>query len=262
MTIELGPDHARVAAVDGDASVLKDRRQLAGEQDIGQLGLAVGAKELAVALFAHQILPVDAAKEMGRRADHHDAAGRALLEAIQQQVRKQKVTQMVDAQLLLVAVGGEGPGTGHHPGIVDQQVQLGLLRLEALYKVPHRLQGSQVQGAVEQLLIVTAIHDLQAGGLTASGIAAGHVDAGTTLGQLQDGLLADARVAAGDDYHLAIDPIGLAVDGALDALAQQPHNGRSADYNQEKENNPGPEAVEAEGLLACLAAGIEAGRKA
>lgn len=258
VAVDLGADHTRMTTVHRYAGVLKDGAQLEGKQDVGQLGLTVRPKELAVVLLAHQILAVDSPKEMCRRTDHHNATGRAVLQSIQQQIREQKVSQMIDTELLLKAIGCEGPGTGHNAGIIDQYIQPGFLRLEALHEISHRLQGAQIQGAIEELLVATAIHDIQSCGLTPTGIPTGHVDAGTPLGQLEDRLLANARVAAGDDDHLAIDAIGLPVGRSLDALAQQPHEEQYAQNNQEYQHGPGPETPEAESLLHRFGSGIEA----
>src|SRR4029453_4603781 len=97
--------------------------QLQGEQRVGQLGLVVGLPR-AVAALALQVIQSDGAHAVVEAADRHHPAERAGQQGRQQPSGEREVSQVVGAQLQLEALGGcLALGHGHHPGVVDQQVQ-------------------------------------------------------------------------------------------------------------------------------------------
>lgn len=123
---EVGPHHARGEGVDGDARAVQAPRQLAGEKQVGQLALAV-AEGLVVVSSAVQVIKIDVAVlvELGR--DHHDAAGCRGLQQVEEQVRKQEVAKVVNAQLHLEAFLRLGVWALEDASIVYKHIDLGLL---------------------------------------------------------------------------------------------------------------------------------------
>jgi len=69
---------------------------------------------------------------------------------------------------------------------------------------------------IEQLLILCTINDLNASCLTTCGIPTCHIDLGSSSCQLQNRLLANARIATGYDNNFAVNPILLSINWTLD----------------------------------------------
>lgn len=100
-----------VQRVAGDAGALEPAGQLPGEEDVGQLAVAVGLEVLQHALHRPaQALKVDAPRAVGAGGHDHDAAGRAVLQALQQQLRQQEVAQVVHLEHQVAAVRPPAPG--------------------------------------------------------------------------------------------------------------------------------------------------------
>ena len=103
-------------------------RQLAGEidgeDDLGELALAIGAPAV-IALCQHHIGEIEGLLAEGGHID--DTRRRAFLEEGEQQMGQQEAREIIDgeAQLMPVAAGASliAPGAAAQPGIVDQDMQ-------------------------------------------------------------------------------------------------------------------------------------------
>src|ERR1700686_1130799 len=95
-------------AVDREAAALELRGEMDGEQDLGELALAIGP-DAAVAVRQHHVGKVD--RLLPERGDIDDARGRAGLDERQKQARQQKAREIVDREAQLEAVGADlAPG--------------------------------------------------------------------------------------------------------------------------------------------------------
>ena len=125
MAAEIGLDPARmhrigVDAHDGIALLDPDR-----EQHVGGLGLAIAAPRIIGAVLVIGVFEVDRAHVVPPARQIDDALARALLDQGQEFGGEGKVAQMIGAELALEPVGGVLEGRGHHPGVVDEQIDLG-----------------------------------------------------------------------------------------------------------------------------------------
>src|SRR6187549_1104279 len=109
-------------AVGGDSRAPQSPRELIGEQDVGQLGLAVRPVPI-VAPLALEVGKVQLRSAVGARRDVDDSGGYSGPQTVQQQIREQEISQVVDGKLLLQAINRELAPAGKHPGIVDQDVE-------------------------------------------------------------------------------------------------------------------------------------------
>ena len=97
--------------------------QLEGEEQVGQLAVAVGllrlVRRLRVALEHRLVTAV-----VGDRGDRDHAGRLGLEQRRQQQAGEREVAEVVGAELELVALRGLAVlRRGHHAGVVDQQVE-------------------------------------------------------------------------------------------------------------------------------------------
>ena len=121
---QVGRGHARVGGGGGQlrAGSGGAALELAGEEDVGELGVAVGrlraVRRLGVALEDRLVAGV-----VGDRGDRDHARRRGLEQPGQQPGGERDVAEVVGAVLQLEAVGGLAVARRrHHPGVVDQQV--------------------------------------------------------------------------------------------------------------------------------------------
>ena len=124
------------------------------------------------------------------------------------------MAQMVHAELHLEALFRLPVRTLHHAGVVDQQVESAQRLVHLGREGSHRVQIGEVQELDLDLVVVGRVHDGLGSDLSLLGVAAGHDDSGAALGKVESCLVADARVCAGDDGHLAIQSVLALADGA------------------------------------------------
>lgn len=103
MPSQAGPHDARGERVDRDPRALQLASQFEREQQVGQLTLTV-AEGLVVFTFTIQVIEVDVAVLVELRGNHNDAAGSRGLQAVQQEVREEEVTQVIHAELHLKTI--------------------------------------------------------------------------------------------------------------------------------------------------------------
>ena len=169
--------------------------QLGGEQQVGELGLAVGTPRPVALALPVEIVEVDLAEAVGARGDGDDAAG----DVLQQQVGEREVAEMVGAELQLEAVRRPDQRRDHHAGVVDQQVDLAV---PAGRERTHRLQACRdpVRGPrwcrASSPAAVSAL----------VGVADGEHDARALGGERLGGGAADAAVGPGDDRCAPVCP--------------------------------------------------------
>lgn len=123
---QFGPYNTRSEGVYSYLSTIQPAGQLASEKQVGELALAV-AERFVVVLFAVQVLKVDAPILVEFGGDHDNAAGRRLLQEVQQEVCQKKVTQVVHSQLHFEALFCPTVGTLVEASIVDKNINLWLL---------------------------------------------------------------------------------------------------------------------------------------
>src|SRR6185503_1487940 len=118
-------DHARMKAVGGDSRTPQSTRELIGEQDVGQLGLAIRPVPI-VAPLALEVGKVQVRSAVGAGRDVDDSGGSSGPQTVQQQIREQEIGQVVDGKLLLQAINRELAPASKQPGIVDQGLDSGV----------------------------------------------------------------------------------------------------------------------------------------
>jgi hypothetical protein len=133
VSCQLGPNGARMQGIDRDIRSAQLFGQVPREEDVRQFALTIGG-DFVVRLCAHQVLLVDAALQMGQTGYDYNAAGCGGLDQIQQEIRQQKVSQMIHTDLSLKSIFGQRVGTHHHAGVVDEDVEFGFLFVEPMKK--------------------------------------------------------------------------------------------------------------------------------
>ena len=99
-----------------------------GVEQVGEFGLPVpcprGAGAADIVLGGFEGREGDPRRRVGAGCDgcqgHHPRRGRRLLEGGKEEFEKQGVRQVVDPEMLLVAVRSETRGHGHDAGVEDQ----------------------------------------------------------------------------------------------------------------------------------------------
>src|SRR5207247_3919891 len=120
-----------MAGVHRDAGPLEASRELLREQNLRELRLTVRA-EAAVSPLALEVVEMNRATLVGARGDVDDARGRGLLEEVEQEVRQQKSGEVVDLERPLKAVRRDLAMRRVDAGVVDQNSEPRILRLEFL----------------------------------------------------------------------------------------------------------------------------------
>jgi hypothetical protein len=161
--------------------------ELAREQEVGELGLAVGAPRLVAALLPIEVVEPDLAHAVRAGGDHDDAVA----DPRQQQVREREVAEVVGADLHLEAVGGARLRDRHHAGVVDQDVDVAL---EAVGERVHRAEVGEVEPPD-----LGRARDRLRRGRAARLVAHREHDMSAGMAQLARGGEPDAAVGAGDD---------------------------------------------------------------
>ena len=118
--LQLGRGVARVRGdgADGRAGLGEPALELEHEQQVGELGLAVGGPALVGAPLPVEVLEVDLAHPVRAGGDLHDAVA----DVLEQQPGEREVAEVVGADLGLEPVLGAALGDGHHARVVDQDV--------------------------------------------------------------------------------------------------------------------------------------------
>ena len=110
--------------VRGHARAFEASRQLCGEEDVRELGLAVASESPpTVGAFSIQVVERDVRTPVGIRGGGDDASRCALLQPVDEQVGEEERCQVVDGPGLLDAVLGEPALRIHRPRVVDQDVE-------------------------------------------------------------------------------------------------------------------------------------------
>ncbi len=113
----------RCDAVDPPGGRLAAALQFEGEQQAGELGLAVD-RHRSVASFGVDVGEINCSVPRGYAAERHDAARVPAAQQRKKPSRESKMTQMISAELKLESVlRGLSRGRHHDAGIVDEQVE-------------------------------------------------------------------------------------------------------------------------------------------
>lgn len=118
---QLSVHYAGMQRVHSDMGAFKSAGQLPGEEDIGQLALAVRLAAV-IGLFAVQVGHLDLTACVCQAGHIHDPTRTGLLQQIQQKIGQQEVGQVICAQLQLDPVLGQHFGTAHNSGVVHEDV--------------------------------------------------------------------------------------------------------------------------------------------
>ena len=173
--------------------------KLQGEHQVGQLALAVETPALVAALGI-QILEVKAADAVGEAADRYHARGLGFAQPVQKQSGEGKMAQVIGPELHLEAVPGVLERRRHDPGVVKQDIQLRVMILDALGKVPHRGQVRQVQLHQVEVQFRVPRPETLDGRMAFLAVAARHDDVGAPAGQHARALQPEPTVGAGDQH--------------------------------------------------------------
>ncbi len=146
-----------------------------------------------------QVIKPDAPHELRPAADCHHAAAGCPQQGVQQQPGQREVPQMIYADLHFEAVGGFAAGRGHHPGVVQQNIQPPVVRAEGFSKIADRLLTRQVQRHDFQRCAGNLIQDVIAGGVGTLHAARRQNDVCAFAGQRQRAFKAQPAVGPGDD---------------------------------------------------------------
>ena len=212
------PCHARpgglqvgggVAGMGGDADRTGARRlepalQLVGEEQVGELALAVG-RPLAVAALPLQVVEVDAADAVGAAAHRHDAraraspAGGSSSRPVRAKWPRWLVPSCISKPSAVLRYG-----SAITPALLSRTSSAGGRR--AAPSAARRMSAEARRGRAPpapSLARGWAAADLPLGGAPFVLIAAGEHDVRTVAGQRQRRLVAEPAVGAGDDDGLA-----------------------------------------------------------
>ena len=221
--MRLVPDDARVRGRRGEcrAGCRGPTLQLGREEEVGQLGAAVGDLRV-VALRGVALEHGAVATVMGDRGHRGDPRRRGGQQVRHEQPGQREVAEVVRAELQLEPVGGHAVlGRGHDAGVVDEEVEG---PVEAVCQCVHRL----LRGEVEPLDAGGARHagpaDPLGRGVTQVGVADREHDVGAVPGQLERLDVAEARVGPGDECGgpgEVADPVGCPAHGCSLWLGQR-----------------------------------------
>jgi hypothetical protein len=146
VSTELGAGGARVGC-DGDRRAvarLEPAFELIGEEQVGELGLAVGASR-SIAGFTLEVIEVDPTHAVGGARHRHDPGPGCRQHEIEQESGQREVTEMVGAELKLETVDCQTKGWHHHARVVHEQVNTALRRSDRLGSLPYRRKVREVE---------------------------------------------------------------------------------------------------------------------
>ena len=212
---EAGRHPARMQAVGGDARSLQAFGQRIREEDVRQLGLAVGA-DAAIALLALQIVEVDDSTRVHGRSDVDDSRRGARLQEFEQFLGEQEIAQMIQGPGALEAVGRRLPTREDAAGIVHEDVEPRIPGLEFTGQPAHFGQRRQVGWQICNPFGAGFPADRFRGSARAGRITTHDHDMGPSAGKAQGGFLADARGRTGDQADLALHGLKHGNDAAYD----------------------------------------------
>jgi len=195
---ERRPHHAGMQRVGGHRGALEPAGQLVGEQDVRELGLAVGPGS-GVGPFGLQVFEVDPPQGLHVGGDRDHTGRGALLEPAEEQVGEQERREMVDSEGALEPVGGDMPGVPVPADVIDQYIDPGQALQYLAGQPPHLRLGGQVRDEHVHLAGAGGA-DLASRVLGAPAVPAGDREVRAHRGQAERGRPADASAAPGDQH--------------------------------------------------------------
>ncbi|MNV54125.1 hypothetical protein D3C71_1462990 [compost metagenome] len=123
---------------------------------------------------------------------------------LQQQMGQQKVTQMVHAEVLLEAVFGQLPSDRDHAGVVDQNIQHRIFRLEFRREAADACKRAQIAEHKLKLPAAAPPLCLLEGGFTALAAPAGHHNPDSPSGELYGCGKSHTGAGSGNDSDLFV----------------------------------------------------------
>src|SRR6266540_1538634 len=190
--------HAGMQRVGGDEAALQPAGQLVGEQDVGELGLAVGPCA-GPGTFALEVVEVDSPLGVRVGGDRDHAGWGALVQPVEEEIGEQERRQMVEGEGALEPVSGDVPGVPVPPDVVDQHIDPGEALEYLVSQPPHLRLAGQVRDEHVHLP-AAGCADLASRALGAPAVPASDRQVRTHRGQAQGGRPADAAAATGDQH--------------------------------------------------------------
>ena len=191
--------------IDGDVGAGDAGGQLAGEQNVGQLGTTVGIHG-GVALLALQVVETHPApgRVVADRGEVDDPRRRALGEAGQEQPGEEEVTEMIDPERLLETLRGLLAFRPYPARVVDQHIEAVPSAQHVCGRRAHRGQVGEIERHHVHVVVARSPGDFSGGVVRFLLVATGQ-HGGRPLRRHPYGrLLPDAVVAARDDHDLAL----------------------------------------------------------
>ena len=174
--------------------------ELKSEHHVGQLALAVGAVAL-ISLLPGQIIPADPAEILGSRGHGHHPSATA--QQWQQLLGEGHVPQVVHGELQFMALLALSVGRRHHPGVVEQQIQMAVALLNRGSGSGDAVEIGQVQ--IDQIQACEPLFQQSvSGGFRSAAASAGHQHRGTLRCQSANRFQAEADVRACDQGNATL----------------------------------------------------------
>ncbi|MGC4121064.1 MAG: hypothetical protein QM765_42100 [Myxococcales bacterium] len=184
------------------------REKLAGEKDVGELGVAIGTPGGVALLAARHLGDVQLADEVRAAGGGDDTRARGLLEQVQQLGGEEEVAQVVEGKGHLQPVGGGDLLGEDGAGVVHQHVQLLSAGLELARDAADVGLHRQVAEQHLDLRSAGGGDELLANLRGLLLVAADDGQVGAARGELQRRSLADALGGARHQEDLAFEILG------------------------------------------------------
>mmetsp|Transcript_4812 Transcript_4812/g.5405 ORF Transcript_4812/g.5405 Transcript_4812/m.5405 type:complete len:230 (+) Transcript_4812:571-1260(+) len=130
-------------------SFWKSIREFHAMQNVAELGITIRLKRNILSLFPVNIIIVDVGRDplkrlVRTRGQHDDTRGFRCNNRFHKQLRKKIVSNMVGSELHFKSLGSTRKRWCHHSRVIDEAIQLRVLRFEGSGKLPHGCQRAQV----------------------------------------------------------------------------------------------------------------------
>jgi len=189
--------------IDRDTATFQTARQFVGPANHCQLGLGVGLEAMVPRRIGQVFKTQLPRTAMQVRGNIDDAGRSAGLQEIQQPLRQQKWTEVVESKCQLDALGIGTPASNDRTDIVDQAVQTLVAAGTFGGEIANCLQRGQISQQAVDAGIATDLGDLLRGSGRFVGIPPNDHHLRTAPGKIQRGHPTDAASRTGDHPDLA-----------------------------------------------------------
>ena len=200
---ELSLDASGMNGGGADATAAMTLVEGNGEEDVRGLRSAVGDEGLVGRALEVGVFEVDVGITVACRGQIDEAAAGAQQRS--DAVDEDEVAEMIGAELRLEAVGGAAEGSGHDPGVGDDDVEEAALVEQRVGGGANALEVCEIE--LDELEAATVgrgfLADFSCGVLCLGEVACGADDVGSVGGERTGGLDAESGGDAGDKDALA-----------------------------------------------------------